>query len=88
MAHSNVRTGTESIDAAISLAYFDLAAMSFGLGCCWAGLFMMAARSWEPLGEFLNLPQHHHLHGAMMVGYPKFRFHRLPVRKPPIIGWR
>jgi nitroreductase len=88
IAHSKIQTSTEPTDAAISLAYFDLAALSFGLGCCWAGLFMMAAKSWKPLGEFLNLPKHHQLHGAMMAGYPKLSFQRLPVRKQPKIEWR
>lgn len=88
IVHSKIQTGVESTDAAISLAYFDLAAMSFGLGCCWAGLFTMAAKSWGPLGEFLNLPKGHHLHGAMMAGYPKLKFQRLPLRKQPIIEWR
>jgi len=88
MVHSKIQTGTEATDAAISLAYFDLAALSFGLGCCWAGLFTMAVKSWEPLGEFLKLPKNHQLHGAMMTGYPKLQFQRLPVRKQPIIQWR
>jgi nitroreductase/Pyruvate/2-oxoacid:ferredoxin oxidoreductase delta subunit len=88
MVHSKIQTGTESTDAAIALGYFDLAALSFGLGCCWAGLFMMAAKSWKPLGEFLNLPKGHHLHGAMMTGYPKLQFQRMPVRKQPKIEWR
>jgi nitroreductase len=87
-AHSSTKTGTEAADAAIALAYLDLSALSFGLGCCWAGLFTMAAGSWKPLGEFLNLPEGHHLHGALMVGYPKLQFQRLPVRKPPAIHWR
>jgi nitroreductase/NAD-dependent dihydropyrimidine dehydrogenase PreA subunit len=88
MVHSKIQTGTEPTDAAISLAYFDLAALSFGLGCCWAGLFMMAAKSWKPLQEYLELPKGHQLHGAMMAGYPKLKFQRLPVRKQPQIIWR
>ena len=27
-------------------------------------------------------------YGAMMVGYPKFAYHRLPTRKTPVIDWR
>jgi len=88
MVHSTIRIGTEPTDAAISLAYFDLAALSLGLGCCWAGLFTMAAKSWEPLKQYLELPKGHKLHGAMMTGYPKFEFQRLPVRKLPGIQWR
>jgi len=88
LAHSKIQTGTEPTDAAISLSYLDLAALSLGLGCCWAGLFIMAAKSWKPLGEFLDLPKGHQLHGAMMMGYPKYEFQRLPVRNSPEILWR
>jgi nitroreductase len=88
IVHSKIQTGTEPTDAAISLAYFDLAALSFGLGCCWAGLFTMAAKSWKPLQEYFGLPKGHQLHGAMMIGYPKLQFQRLPVRKQPQINWR
>lgn len=88
LAHSKIQTGTEPTDAAISLAYLDLAALSLGLGCCWAGLFTMAAKFWKPLGEFLNLPKGHQLHGALMAGYPKLKFQRLPLRKLPAIEWR
>ncbi|MBC2715555.1 MAG: 4Fe-4S binding protein [Desulfobacteraceae bacterium] len=88
LAHSRIQTGTEPTDAAISLAYLDLAALSLGMGCCWAGLFTMAAKLWEPFGQFLDLPKGHQLHGAMMVGYPKLKFQRLPVRNHPEIQWR
>jgi len=88
IAHSTVQVGTELTDAAIALGYLDLAALSLDLGCCWAGLFTMAAKFWKPLGEFLDLPKGHQMHGAMMAGYPKLKFHRLPVRKKSEIQWR
>lgn len=88
LAHSSINTGIEPTDAAIALGYLDLAALSLDLGCCWAGLFTMAAKFWKPLGEFLDLPKGHQLHGAMMAGYPKLKFQRLPKRKKPAIQWR
>jgi len=88
IVHSKIQSGTEPTDAAISLAYFDLAALSFGLGCCWAGLFTMAAKLWQPLKDYLELPKGHELHSAMMTGYPKFEFQRVPIRKAPEIQWR
>jgi nitroreductase len=69
-----------TIDSAIALSYMDLAAPSLGLGCCWAGFFMIAAGSWPPLAEAFQLPEGHKSFGAMMVGYPKFRYQRLPER--------
>ena len=72
----------------IALAYLELAATSMGLGCCWAGFFISAATSFPPMIETLSLPEGHRCFGAMMVGYPKFSYHRLPLRNPPRITWR
>lgn len=72
----------------IALAYLELAATGMGLGCCWAGYFNAAASTFPPLKEALGLPEGHQSFGSMMVGYPKFSYHRLPLRNPPPISWR
>jgi len=72
----------------IALSYLELAATSMGLGCCWAGYFMRAAAVYQPLKEALPLPGGHQSFGAMMLGYPKYKYHRLPLRKVPEITWR
>lgn len=75
-------------DCIIALSNFELAATGLGLGCCWAGFFMTAAGNYPPIMEALSLPEGHQCFGAMMVGYPKFKYHRIPVRKEPKIEWR
>lgn len=72
----------------IALSYLELAATSMGLGCCWAGFFHAAATNFPPMMEALPLPEGHQSMGSMMVGYPRFSYHRLPLRKPPGITWR
>lgn len=74
-------------DSVIALTFLDLAAPSFGLGTCWAGFFMIAAASWPPLVEALSLPEGNVCCGAMMLGYPKYAYHRLPLRKEADITW-
>ena len=74
-------------DSAIALTYLELAAPSFGLGACWGGFFTAAARQWAPLKENLALPADQIVCGAMMVGYPRYRYHRLPLRNEPPITW-
>ncbi|MCU0579194.1 MAG: nitroreductase family protein [Desulfobacterota bacterium] len=71
----------------IALTYLDLAAPAFGLGTCWAGYFTAAATLYAPLAETLCLPPDHQAYGALMIGYPKFSYHRLPRRKEPPITW-
>jgi nitroreductase/NAD-dependent dihydropyrimidine dehydrogenase PreA subunit len=72
----------------IALTCLELAATSMGLGGCWAGYFTAAAETFPPLREALALPEGHHTFGSMMVGYPKFSYHRLPPRNPPKVTWR
>lgn len=72
----------------IALTYLELAAPSFGLGACWAGYLNAAATSWTPLQEALELPEGNVSYGAMMVGYPKFKYYRLPLRNESKIIWR
>jgi nitroreductase/Pyruvate/2-oxoacid:ferredoxin oxidoreductase delta subunit len=76
-----------TVDCTIALSYFDLAAKSAGIGCCWAGFFMMAANSFPALKEAIALPETHKVHGALMVGYPQYEYQRIPVRRPPHITW-
>jgi nitroreductase/ferredoxin len=88
-----VAHGLQSIASAqsactIALTYLDLAAPSLGLGTCWAGYFNAAATFYPPMMEALALPEGHQSFGAMMVGYPKFKYQRLPLRNEPSIAWR
>ena len=75
-------------DCMIALSNLELAATGMGLGCCWAGFLMTAAGNYSPMAEELSLPEGHQCFGAMMVGYPKFRYQRIPIRKEPKITWR
>jgi nitroreductase/NAD-dependent dihydropyrimidine dehydrogenase PreA subunit len=72
----------------LALSYLELAATGLGLGTCWAGYFNAAASSFPPLIAALGLPEGQQPYGAMMVGYPQYRYRRLPERKAPEITWR
>lgn len=72
----------------IALTTLELAAPSFGLGACWAGYFNAAAISWPPLTRELRLPPNHDPYGAMMIGYPTYKYHRIPPRDEVRITWR
>lgn len=77
-----------SIDCSIALSYFDLIADSMGLGCCWAGYFIFAATSFPPMIEALSLPEGNQVYGALMLGYPRYKYQRIPVRNEARIIWR
>ncbi len=76
------------VDLSIALAYLELAALPLGVGTCWAGLLRGAMLATPELVESMGLPKGHTWFYPMMIGYPKFTYHRLPERKPPVIHWK
>ena len=88
VAHAPKADPTATSACTIALAYLELAAPSLGLGACWAGYLHMAALHWPPLQAALALPEGHQFCGGMMLGEPRYRYHRLPQRREPQITWR
>ena len=88
VAHAYKNDRSAPAACTIALTFLDLAAMSFGLGACWAGYFNAAANFWPPMQKALSLPEGHISFGAMMVGHPRFQYQRLPLRNEPKITWR
>jgi nitroreductase/NAD-dependent dihydropyrimidine dehydrogenase PreA subunit len=88
VAHAHKDERTAPAACTIALSYLELFAPSLGLGSCWAGFFNTAANLWQPLKDYLDLPEGHVSQGAQMVGYPKIQYQRLPLRKEPVITWR
>jgi nitroreductase/NAD-dependent dihydropyrimidine dehydrogenase PreA subunit len=76
------------VDSAIALSYLELAALPLGIGTCWAGLLQMAMLARPDLMEMIGLPEGHTSHYPMMIGYPKFKYQRVPERKEPPIHWK
>ncbi len=70
------------IDCSIALSYFDLAAQSAGLGSFWNGYFMMSAQTFPEMDTAMALPGGFTIYGALCVGYPMFKYQRIPPRKP------
>jgi nitroreductase/NAD-dependent dihydropyrimidine dehydrogenase PreA subunit len=76
------------VDSSNALTFLDLAANSLGLATCWAGYVYIMANTFPPAGEVLALPADHAVYGCVMLGYNKFKYHRVPCRKVPKIIWR
>ena len=72
----------------IAQTYLELVAPAFGLGACWAGYFNAASNLWPAMYEALELPSGHAALGAMMVGYPKYKYQRMPLRNDPKVTWK
>jgi nitroreductase/NAD-dependent dihydropyrimidine dehydrogenase PreA subunit len=77
-----------AVDSTIALTQFELAAVAQGIGTCWAGFLMRAANGHPPLREALGIPADHSVFGALMYGFPRYRYHRVPPRLEARIEWR
>jgi nitroreductase len=74
-------------DSTIALATFELAALAFGVGTCWAGFFRIAAAASAEVKKELGIPDGHVCTGAMMAGYPKYQYKRIPKRNKIAVNW-
>ena len=88
VAHAHKDNRVAPAACTIALTYLELATTTMGMGACWAGYFNAAATTFPPMKEALDLPEEHQAFGSMMVGYPKYRYQRMPTRKEPNITWR
>jgi nitroreductase/NAD-dependent dihydropyrimidine dehydrogenase PreA subunit len=88
IAHAAENARLAQVDCILALAYAELIALPLGLGTTWAGYVMTATTFYPPLMKALNLPEGHKCFGVMMVGYPKLKFVRMPLRNPPVVAWR
>ena len=88
LVHAPTDYRVARIDASIALASLELTAFASGLGTCWAGFFDIAVNNWPALQRDLGFGEGRSLFGAMMIGYPKYLYHRLPLRDEPQITWR
>lgn len=70
------------MDAAIAVANFELAAKASGIGSCWGGFITSAAATDKKIGKSIGLDDSDKIFAAVMVGYPKYSFKKIPPRSP------
>ncbi|WP_135611802.1 nitroreductase family protein [Methanococcoides sp. AM1] len=88
IAHTPSDNPTGYTDSIIALSWFELAAQAFELGTCWAGFLAIAAASYKPLMDELELPQGHVVQYSMMFGYPEHEVKGIPGREPARVTWK
>ena len=87
IAHGHRDDPAVCTDAVIALTHLDLAAPVFHLGTCWGGLVQIAFEASPDIAEMVGIPEDHHPLYAMMIGYPRYQYLRIPRRDMAKITW-
>lgn len=70
-----------SRNAQFALTYIELMAPTLGLGTCWAGyLERFLFEDTKELHDLFEIPLNLRVTGALLYGYPKYKYHRLTQR--------
>ena len=65
-----------------SWAYAELFAPTIGLGTTIAGFIQSCGiAGYQPLLDMIAVPPKHKIVGTLMVGYPKYKYQRMPERQ-------
>lgn len=76
------------IDGAIALSYFEIAAHSLGVGCCWGGYVTSAAVRSPEIRKLLGVGPDEMVGGVQMFGYPGIKASYTPPRELYPIDWK
>ena len=87
IAYGLVADQTAQGSCTIALTHLELAASVANMGACWAGYISLAAGIFEPMQKALGLRSREKCMGAMLIGYPKFEYKRIPLRNSALIKW-
>jgi nitroreductase len=72
----------------IAGTYLELAAFGLGFGACWAGYVNMAINMDAQVRKSTGLSTRATAGAVMMLGQPKYRYARIPLRNPAKIIWK
>jgi len=74
-------------DVVIATSHLELLLPAFGLGGCWGGYLMVALQYSPELKKIIGLDDTASVYSALMVGYPKYSYSKIPARKKADINW-
>ncbi len=75
------------IDGTIAMTHLDLLAPTFGLGTCWAGFVQMAFAGRPEIGAQFGIKEGYAPLSAMMIGYPVYKYERIPKRREVVVNY-
>ena len=76
------------VDCTIALTTLELVAPTVGIGGFWAGLLNNALLNSSEILQYIGIPKGHTRFYPMILGPPKYQYHRMPERKTPMVFWQ
>lgn len=74
-------------DSIIALSTIEIAARGYELGACWGGYLQLIGNKSSEIKKYLKIKNEENIWGAIMLGYPKFQYQRIPNRMRNKINW-
>ncbi|MBW1892106.1 MAG: nitroreductase family protein [Deltaproteobacteria bacterium] len=87
IAHGQSFDSVAPFNCSVALYNCSLMAHSLGLGACFLGFVQAGANMDKKIKHWLGIPKEHQSYGAMVVGHPDVKYHRLIERREPEIKW-
>ncbi|MDR3705842.1 MAG: nitroreductase family protein [Paludibacteraceae bacterium] len=87
IGYANVAHTIASKDVVIATSHLELLLPAFGLGGCWGGYLMVALQYSPDLKKIIGLDDTVTVHSALMIGYPKYSYSKIPARGKADIHW-
>jgi nitroreductase len=87
LVHAPADIGPSMDNCLYSVFHMVLMAETLGLGTCINRRFLVAVDRIPEIERELGVPTGHKFFGCVTVGFPKYKFNRLPSRKPPKVKW-
>ena len=87
ITHAQSFDSMAPFNCSVALYNCSLMAHSMGLGSCFMGFVQIGANMDKNIKHWLDIPADHQAYGAMVVGHPDVKYHRLVERKKPDIKW-
>ncbi|MFX0041914.1 MAG: nitroreductase family protein [Candidatus Hodarchaeota archaeon] len=85
--HASKKTSTLIQDCSVAASNIMLAAESLGLGTCSLGMATAAINTFDNVAKVIQFPPNHIVGYTLAVGFPKFKYYRIPPRKSAKVKW-
>ncbi len=88
IVHGKKMDPTIPFSCATALYQASFMAHTLNIGCCFNGFLQVAISRNSRIKKMLGIPKGHKCFGAMTLGYPKWKYHRLVRRREAQVTWR